>query len=379
MKKFFAVLLSVVLAFSVTAMAFAADDLTPAEAAHLTFDEKGNFRILTFADIQDDGLLSGACAAFMRKSIKLYKPDLIVLTGDNISGQPTTLLSKSGMAQIMSVFQPLGVPVAVVFGNHDDQNHAPEKEELMALINSYSVSISYDEGDALYGCGTYNVPIYKSADSDEVGFNLWMIDSNTYDEERGGYDYVHEDQIEWYVNKSNELKEANGGEPVPSIAFQHIIVPEIYDALTEVAEGTEGAIAARGTWYVLPDNAAEGSVLGEAPCPGTYNGGEFAAMKAQGDVLAMDFGHDHVNSFVIPYEGIDLINTPTCGFSSYGNRQTRGARVIDISSEGTYTTFTYTYEEMYAGNPIMLIAPWFKDIIEKLGDIFDQIKAAFGA
>ena len=378
MKKLLAVLLSVLLAFSVTTLAFAEDALTPAEAAHLTFDENGNFRILNFADIQDDGLLSTACAAFMRKSIKLHKPDLIVLTGDNISGQPLTLLSKSAMAQVMSVLEPFGIPVAVVFGNHDDQDNAPDKESLMALINSYSVSISYDEGDSIYGCGTYNVPIYRSADSDEVGFNLWMVDSNTYDEERGGYDYVHQDQIDWYINKSNELKEANGGELVPSIAFQHIIVPEIYDALKTVEPGTEGAVERGGNYYVLPDFAVEGSILGESPCPGTFNGGEFTAMKEQGDVLAMVTGHDHVNSFIVPWEGIDLINTPTCGFHSYGNRATRGARVIDISSDGTYSTFVFTYDELFAGNPVMLIAPWFKDFIEKIDDFFDMIKDAIG-
>ncbi|MCR5781355.1 MAG: metallophosphoesterase [Clostridia bacterium] len=373
MKKLISIILSILLVFSVSAIAFADGGQTPAEKAHLTFDDKGNFRVLIFADIQDDCFLSFASAAFMRRSVKTYKPDLIVLTGDNISGQPTDLMSIAAYSEVMGVFQALGVPVAVVFGNHDDQNKAPEKEKLMEVINSFSVSISYDEGPDIYGCGTYNVPIYKSADSDEVCFNLWMFDSNTYDEERGGYDYVHEDQIQWYIDKSNELKKANGGEPVPSIVFQHIIVNEIFDALDEVDQGTEGAIEYGGKYYVLPDTAAEGSILGEHPCPGTYNAGQFDAMVAQGDVIAMDFGHDHTNSFVVPYKGIDLINTATCGFHSYGNRETRGARVIDISSDGTYKTFTYTYDELYAGNPFMLFMPVLKDLIDKIGDWFDEL------
>ena len=362
-RKIAAVVLAAVMAFSLVLPAAALDaGLIPAEKAHLAFDDDGNFRILILADIQDDALRSLACANFMRKAARECSPDLIVLLGDIIMGMPDPVLNVLRMQEVMNCFIGAGVPVAVVFGNHEMERGKPDKETLMKVINSYPYSISYDEGDALYGCGTYNIPIYESADSDKVGFNLFMIDSGDYDSEHGGYDYVHEDQIQWFRDKSDELAQQNGGEQVPSFVFQHIIVPEIYDALKEVPEGTEGAIGRGGKYFVLPDDAAEGSVLGEGPCPGTYNAGEFDAIKQQGNVSAMFFAHDHTNSFIVPYEGIDLVATAACGYRSYGDPATRGARIVDVKSDGSYETSTILVRELFKNNPILLF-------IEKI-DIF---------
>lgn len=83
--------------------------------------------------------------------------------------------------------------------------------------------------------GTYNLPVLKS-DGSSYGFNLWLTDSGTYNTENeyGGYACVYKEQIEWYRETAAELKEANGGKVVTSINFQHIIVPEIYDALEQI-------------------------------------------------------------------------------------------------------------------------------------------------
>ena len=43
MKKLISIILSHLLVFSVSAIAFADEAQTPAEKAHLAFDEKGNF------------------------------------------------------------------------------------------------------------------------------------------------------------------------------------------------------------------------------------------------------------------------------------------------------------------------------------------------
>ncbi len=328
-KKLLSVLLTVIMAFGFAAPSASA--MTRAQAAHLSFNENGKFRILNFSDSQDGANLSWFTKTFMRRAIKEFNPDLIVLTGDNISGPSTRSYEKSEKAirQYMDIFAKAGVPVAAVFGNHDDEEAQMSKEEQMKIYESYPNNISFDEGEDIDGVGTYNIPIYSSKDESKVAFNLWMIDSGTYDPVYGGYDHVHQNQLDWYLQTSDALAEENGGK-VPSIAFQHIIVPEIYDALKEVPAGTPGAIEARGTNFVLPDNAAPGSILGEPPCPGTINSGEFETFRQQGDVLAIVTGHDHINSFRLDYKGVELINTPTCGFGAYGNEQTRGVRVIDI-------------------------------------------------
>ena len=168
-----------------------------------------------------------------------------------------------------------------------------------------------------------------------------------YDEVNNGYDHVHEDQIEWYVNKSNQLKAQNGGNVVPSMAFQHIIVNEIYDALVETDKPGDNVIQSGDKLLTLPEGV-EG-FLRENPCPGTVDSQQFEKMVEQGDVKAMFFGHDHVNVFEINYQGIDIVNTPTSGFGSYGD-ENRGVRVITLNENdtSTYETRMINYYEKFA-------------------------------
>lgn len=346
MKKVFVVILAVVMLFCTSVSMISA--LTPAEEAKLQFDKDGKFKIMNISDIQDGAKLISITADFIEAAIEAEQPDLIVFTGDNIAGN-TLKESKTEKAirSVMDVFEPYGIPVAVVFGNHDEES-GMSKEDQMAIYNQYSCSISYDDGEALWGCGTYNVPVYSSTDANKIIFNCWLFDSGNRDE-NGEYDHVKQDQLDWYKAKSAELKEANGGEVVPSIAFQHIIVPEIFEALEEVDSSAKNEVAKYGKFYVLPETAAEGSVMGEAPCPSGENSGEFDAFLECGDVLAVVSGHDHTNSFVVPYKGVDIINSPTAGCRSYGTNETRGVRifVIDESDPTAYETRMVTYPEVF--------------------------------
>lgn len=345
MKKIIAVFLSFVM---ICCAGISVSASTPAEEARLQFNKDGTFKIMNISDIQDGANLMSITENFMKAAIEAETPDLIILTGDNISGNTIAeAKTEKAIRAVMDVLDPYGIPVAIVFGNHDEES-GMNKEEQMAIYNQYSSSISYDDGEALWGCGTYNIPIYSSTDSSKVIFNCWLFDSGNRDD-NGDYDHVKQDQIDWYKEKSAEFKAANGGEVVPSIAFQHIIVPEIFDALKEVESSEDGAVAKYGKYYVLPDTAAQGSVIGEPPCPSGTNGGEFEAFVECGDVLAVVSGHDHTNSFVVPYKGINIINTPTCGFRSYGSNESRGIRtfVINESDPTAYKTKIITYTELF--------------------------------
>ncbi len=353
MKKFLSIIMAVILCLSVMSVGVSAADVADKT---LKFKADGEFKIMQLADLQDTSFATPATYDYIRAIVAEEDPDLIVLTGDNISGGTGDALTESiarmqvekAIDNTMSVFEELSIPVAVVFGNHDGESLI-SKYEQMAMYQSYGCCVGFDEGDSLYGCGTYNLPVYSS-DGEKIVYNLWMFDSNMYDDVYGGYDYVHEDQIEWYVNKSNELKAQNGGQVVPSMAFQHIIVNEIYDALVEVPEGTPNSIKYGEKWLGLPEGV-EGN-LGEGPCPGTQDSQQFEKMVEQGDVKAMFFGHDHVNVFKIPYQGIDIVNSPTSGFGSYGNKETRGVRIITINENdtSTYETKVINYYEKFAVN-----------------------------
>ena len=174
--KTLCILLACALVLSAAFPAFAG---TRAEDAHLHFNADGRFRILNISDIQDDESLDTRVQTFLRRAVITACPDLIVLTGDNIFGTKiSSANTQTAIAEFMTIFESLGVPVAIVFGNHDDEG-GTSKETQMQYYNNYSVSISHDEGSSMDGCGTYNVPIYGSTETDKVKFNLWMFDTGS--------------------------------------------------------------------------------------------------------------------------------------------------------------------------------------------------------
>ncbi len=360
MKKAISILIAAVMLFSTFAIGISAKKSDPS----LRFNDDGKFRILQIADIQDDYTLNNVVKEFIRTAIEKEKPDLIVLTGDNFAGYSTGTnvfhgidksLAKKAINEYMSILEEYGIPVTMVPGNHDDDNIKLTKEEELEMYEKYSCFIGYDADPDMYGCGTHNIPIYSSKNAYELAYNIWMFDSNTYDEELGGYDYVHEDQVAWYVNKSNELKAANGGKVVPSMVFQHIIVNEVYDALEECPQGTPNSMERDGKSYKFKDEYYKTGSFKEWPCPGTRPGTQFGTMVRQGDVVAMFFGHDHNNSFEINYQGIDIVATPGCTLSSYGNEE-KALRVIDLDENdtSTYETYLVQWKDYYGSSKMAM-------------------------
>ena len=403
MKKLLSVLLCGLLVFGLTVPSLAATaddagkvDVSRPEKAHLAFNEDGKFTILQIADIQDDAVLPLMCKELLKAAIEETQPDLIVLTGDNIGGYScgTKTLAKSAIRQYMDIFERYGIPVAAVFGNHDDEGTPLTKEMQFDVYESYKCFVGCKGviaektvgENTMKNVGTYNVPIFSSADSDDVAYNIWCFDSGNYnpDDAYGGYGYVLQEQLDWYVERSNELKEANGGELVPSIAFQHIVPPQIKDALKEVDEGTEGAVGFAGSWYTLPDDVdPETNWLTEAPCPPNLSFADgykqVDTMLEQGDVKAIFFGHDHINSYIVNYEGIDLVSSPGCTYASY-NDDHRGFRVItlDKNEPDTYETVTYTAEELLAGSTGLRSFLYKLSVLwDKIVAMFDRLKAMF--
>ncbi len=368
--KYVAAILVVVMLSSFTA--FAAG-YTPAEEAQLKFNSDGQFKILQITDIQDNFHLRRIAKKFIRYAVEQTKPDLIVLTGDNVAGywSGTALfpaVDRNMVAEcidnFMAIFEEYykqwGVRVAVVFGNHDDQFTWTTKEQQIKMYQKYDCFIGYDEAIEnidIYGCGNYMVPIFKSnytpitegeIDYKNIAYNLMMIDSNTYVDALGltDYDAVHDDQLQWFEGETKRIN-ALSGKNVKSMVFQHIIVPDIYDALVKVDEGTEGAVKAKdGNYYVLPEGAK--GTLGEAPCPPSkdvYNN-EYERLINVG-AEAFFFGHDHNNDFEVSYKGATMYATSGVGFCSYGN-ELRGVRLITLDENGgdvKYDTQMIYYED----------------------------------
>ena len=351
MKKTLSLILSIImLATCFTTLVYAKEDTT------LKFNDDGKFTILNISDIQDGYPLNPIAKDYIIRTVDMVKPDLVVLTGDNISGYDvlTEEDAEKAIREYMDIFQEKNVKVAAVFGNHDDEETESTKDHQLSVYESYDCYVGKAGFCFKDRVGTYNLPIMKS-DGSGYGFNLWLTDSGTYNTENeyGGYACVYKEQIEWYKETSAELKEENGGEIVPSINFQHIIVPEIYDALQQTKILWFGRVVRKKNplndttkYYKLPEDAK--GDLREYPCPPYYNNGQFDAMLEMGDVLATVSGHDHENTFEIDYKGIKIINTPTIGFNAYNDINV-GARVFVINENdpANFETYCLTTSDVF--------------------------------
>ena len=263
-------------------------------------------------------------------------PDVVIITGDNVDNYPEAKDTKKLIDRLMSVFDERDIPVAITFGNHDSERGAMSREELMAYYNTHKSSISVDDGEELSGCGTYNIPVHAS-DSDKVKFNLWIFDSNDYDDE-GHYGCVLPDQVEWYKKRSDELTQANDGNKVYSLAFQHMIVEDVYRALkmTKIrVPFSYHHMYDKKRFYSFDPKGVNFGTLTETPCSGYHNYGQFDAMVEKGDVLAMFSGHDHTNAFGVKYKGIDISNTVSTRYNRDRFSSQYGYRIITINESDT--------------------------------------------
>ena len=275
------------------------------------------------------------------------KPDIVMLTGDIVLNCENAEDTKKLINALMNVFESREISVAVTFGNHDSEEGAMTREELMAYYNTFSCSVSVDDGEALSGCGTYNIPVLSS-DSNDVKFNLWVFDSGDYDEE-GRYSCVKPDQIEWYQNTSDKLRKENNGKSVNSLVFQHIIVGEIYDVLEKSDSKRPYAykhLYNEDEYYRFDPDKMNYGTIRETPCPGYENFGQFEAMVEKGDVLAMFTGHDHTNAFAVEHKGIDIVNSLSTRYIGLFHATQCGYRVIEIDENNT-STYETRVERIY--------------------------------
>jgi len=338
-KKILSVILAALMLLTVSVTAFAAEEGTAPAGDALQFDANGKFQILVLADVQDDYPVNEDTLQYIREALDTVKPDLVVFNGDNI-----TIDDKAAYDQLMQPLVERGQKFTFVFGNHDVEDRSFTHEDILEIYQSYEGCLAYDADPSLHGCANHNLPILSS-DGTKVAFNLWMFDSGDYIKNEDGswyydeydsrvYDCVRKDQIEWYKETSKKLEAENGGK-VPSIAFQHIITEEgVAAILPEIPSflGFMGRSFENGNAYsfVPVFTRIKSGFIFEPPCPSVDNDGQWDAFVERGDVLGCVFGHDHVNSFIAEYNGIDAIMSPGITSESYSNDMLRGGRIITI-------------------------------------------------
>ncbi len=319
-------ILSLIIALGISSVAY---------AQQLKFSQDGEFKIVQVTDThyKRGDKNSNDAVDCIAKVLDAEKPDLVVFTGDQI--YKTDSVGQCLKALLQPVIDR-GVPFAVIFGNHDSLKNRKENEVNYDLTRSEM----YDLFRSLPGCvmperGGVESPDYALAVSSNDGLKnelvLYFFDSNvttSNPELLGKYDWVRSSQIDWYCDKSKSFAASNGGEPLPSVMFLHIPLPEyMYAYNLAQADGKVGELTV--------------GVKGEEICCPEFNSGLFTAAKIMGDVYGVFCGHDHKNDFAVAHENVLLAYGRYSGGKTVNSAiKPNGARVI-LLKEGSKTLDTW--------------------------------------
>lgn len=307
----------------------------------MKFREDGTFHILQFADIQEIPNVSEDTLLLMNAALERARPDLVVLTGDQLKGASRHFVGKGERAEetIRRIMKPITdrkIPFAVTFGNHDLECGL-QNDEQMEIYRSLPGCVDWlnRRGQEIHHGtkeGTFAIGV-RSSDEARVAMAVYLFDTGG-NLPQGGYQPLPPGDLFWYKGVRDTLAQENGG-PVPGIVFQHIPLPEYYRLLKRVDRKTKGAVRTyrthAGEYYVLdPAKCREGRLCEAVSVPDADNR-ELESFREQGDIFAVYCGHDHKNSFVGSWLGVDLGYTPSCGFNEYGDGVNRAAREFVFS------------------------------------------------
>lgn len=342
-------------------------------------NSSGKLVIMQVSDAQDMKYVRKAMVEMLDNAYDKLKPDLVVFTGDNIlgnhlldarigsrqiaSGRAATLsIMRDSIRHICLPLEKRKIPFTMIYGNHDDMNLV-SKDDQADIYRSYSMCLPMNTRNGRVDCDTYNVPVF-SHDGSKLIFNLWMLDSAWYDKaEDKCYQAIKPETVEWYKQTSQQLKDSNGGKPVPSLMFAHIPLPAITNLIEQCGQNDIGALKTEKGWVRLRPDIARGS-MGEYPCVLPDDGGIFEAALECGDVKGIVSGHDHRNCFEGKYKGIDFIQSSCASFRCYGDK-TRGVRIFEIDERDpeNYMTYFFTYDDL-CGRGIAAKTRYFFDADE---------------
>lgn len=311
------------------------------------FTTDREFRVMQLTDVhlgggflsrKEDKMTINAIAAM----VAAEKPDLIIVTGDVSFAVPYisgTINNAVAHRVFMRLMERLEIPWTIVFGNHDSEaynyyNRATVSEMYADEALEYCLFIP--DGD-LSGEGNHVINVKNSAGL--ITESFYMIDTHSYTDQdplgiKWDYDYVKQDQIDWYAGKIDAHKAANAAvyatlsdeqkeeyadllEP-KSLMFMHIPLREVKEAYDEyIANGRQD------TENVIWKEGFDGET-DEVVYSSRTDEELFETILEKGSTKGLFYGHDHLNNFVLEYKGVRLSYGYSIDYLAYSDIDKRG-------------------------------------------------------
>lgn len=294
----------------------------------LNYREDGTFKIIQFTDThfgerpyneEDEKTFAG-----IDKVIEQLDADLIVHTGDVAWSEAPN--PQDNFEVVMKHFDKHKVPFVVTFGNHDAEVEGITRSELRAIYETQVNSKATKSHVMVVDDRENFVLELYSADNNKVESVAYVIDSGDYPKiEVGTYAWVHPEQVAWFRETSKKYRRGDGIQR--NLVFQHIAVPEYWEASEDIIAG-------------------EALEEPELVCSPKINTGLFSEMVMDGETWGMFVGHDHDNTYHGKHMGQNLVFGNVSGYNTYGELP-RGVRVIELNAnDQTVKTYTVAYDEL---------------------------------
>ena len=282
-------------------------------------DKNGNiknddFVIISTTDFHldvDHEINTKAVGNFVRH-IKEVKPDLVVLTGDNILSK----YQQIDAIQFAQMMEEIGVYWTATFGNHETrEDKGFYKWLLWKSFCDYDHCLCKFGPDELFGYGNHTVNIL--GEGGKLLKTLFLFDSgrDILDRDRKeygipddmhGYDFLKNEQIDFYKKETARLKKQYGS--ADSFMYMHIPLCE-YSHAFRLDEN--GRYVPSGECEILYGEQYES--VGSSQ----HNSGMFDAILETGCTQAVFCGHDHVNDWCAIYKGVYLTYSLPGGYACY--------------------------------------------------------------
>ncbi|GAC93666.1 hypothetical protein PHSY_001231 [Pseudozyma hubeiensis SY62] len=397
----------------------------------LQFKPDGTFKILQLADlhfsvspepcrdydVKDPRWSARGCLskndtlALVNDWLDTEKPDMVVLTGDQLNGQGTSWDPYSVLSLWTEPLIKRKVPYAVILGNHDSESGPLTRAEQMQVIGNMPYSYSSVGPAMLTGEGNYYLKIGSPLVDKSHVATLWFLDTGTHAEKdkwkpwtKPGYGYVHKDQIKWFEQKYAAIKEvllpykpdgaqdlapqpwrkdrvwdagdADGGRVMgrpPSVVFMHIPVPESMNpvdkgVLPKVVNPTqpssskdlvvgdrketatyEGAQAQPGIFDLFTTLNSHPSSSPSSSSTPHYASSSTTADQGNGGIRMVVHGHMHLNSDCRRVQNVWICFGGGSSLAGYGSAKVqRRARVIVLED---WASKIRTYHRISSANP----------------------------
>ncbi len=310
-----------------------------------------DFKILNLTDPQlgNGEWADGDNCRFLIKTltelVERVHPDLITVSGDlSWAGSD---LAYDKLAEFLDSF---GIPWAPVWGNHDNQN-GPEYIDSVADRYLTHPLCVYEKGDPALGNGNYVIRIEENGKAVSAVLMMDSHDRAPYTKEDGSEDTcwgkLYPAQMEWYREQINALTEEGCRDTamimhIPFYAYRDASAAafkkgvDLSKVTPEEADGEEiwndGYKTSCGVQY-------------EGVCSYELDDGVFPVVRDLGSTKYVIVGHDHVNNWIIEYEGVTLVYGLKIGCGCYWNPILNGGTVLTVGDRG-FTGVRHEYVDI---------------------------------